>query len=79
MVGDLKLIIPLPVEMIEREKHRLTKERDKLIEQQQGARIKLGNPDFMMKAPPQLVEKLQISLQQAERDLYEISQKLEKL
>lgn len=79
MVGDLKLIIPLPSEMREKEKIRLTKERDKLIEQQNGARIKLGNQDFLMKAPPQLIDKLKANLEQAEKELYLIGQKLEKL
>jgi valyl-tRNA synthetase len=78
-VNDLKLIIPLPTEMREKEKTRLAKERDRLIQQQQGAREKLGNQDFLMKAPPQLVEKLQANLQQAEKDLFEIAQKLEEL
>jgi valyl-tRNA synthetase len=78
-VNDLKLIIPLPTEMREKEKTRLAKERDKLIEQQQGARGKLGNQDFLMKAPPQLVEKLQANLEQAEKNLFEIAQKLENL
>ncbi len=78
-IGDLRLIIPLPSEMREKEKARLLKEREKLIEQQNGARVKLGNQDFLQKAPPQLVEKLQINLQQAEKDLFDIAQKLEKL
>jgi len=78
-IGDLRLIIPLPSEMREKEKARLLKEQEKLIEQQNGARTKLGNQDFLQKAPPQLVEKLQFNLQQAEKDLFEIAQKLEKL
>jgi valyl-tRNA synthetase len=78
-VDNLKLIIPLPSEMREKEKARLIKERGKLIEQQNGARVKLGNQDFVTKAPQQLVEKLQLNLQQAEKDLFEIAQKLEKL
>ncbi|MBS0647652.1 MAG: valine--tRNA ligase [Verrucomicrobia bacterium] len=78
-VGDLKIIVPLPAEMREKEKVRLAKERDKLIQQQQGARVKLGNQDFLMKAPPELIQKLQTTLQQTEKDLFEISQKLEKL
>ncbi len=78
-VNDLRLIIPLPSDMREKEKARLIKEREKLIELQNGARVKLGNQDFVTKAPPQLVEKLQLNLQQAEKDLFEIAQKLEKL
>ncbi|GAM26809.1 hypothetical protein SAMD00019534_099840, partial [Acytostelium subglobosum LB1] len=77
VVGDLKLIIPLPLEMRERERTRLTKERDKLIEQQNTTRIQLGNRDFLAKAPPLLIDKLKTNLDQAEKELYLIGQKLE--
>ncbi len=79
LVDDLKIIIPLPLEMREKEKIRLVKERESLLEQQQGARLKLGNPDFMLKAPEQLIKKLQLSVDHADKQLYEISKKLEKL
>ncbi|MBS0620178.1 MAG: valine--tRNA ligase [Verrucomicrobia bacterium] len=76
-VGSLQLIIPLPEELKEKEKIRLTKERDKLIAQQNTLRGQLGNAEFLAKAPSHLIEKLQNSLSQAERELEEIIKKIE--
>ncbi len=78
-VGTLKIILPLPQEMREKEKTRLTKERDKLIQQQNGARQQLANADFVAKAPEALVTKLKNTLSQTEQELVEISRKIESL
>ena len=77
LVGNLTLIIPLPKEMKEKEKVRLMKEQDKVIAQQNTLRAQLSNPDFLEKAPPQLVDKLQGNLLQTEKQLSEIVRKLE--
>ncbi len=79
IVGDFKLILPLPAELKEKEKVRLVKEQEKLIAEQHRARAQLGNTDFVEKAPSHLVEKLRTSVTQAEKELFEIAQKLEKL
>ncbi len=79
IVGDYKLILPLPAELKEKEKVRLVKEQEKLIQEQHRARAQLGNADFVEKAPSHLVEKLRAAAAQAEKELFEISQKLEKL
>jgi valyl-tRNA synthetase len=76
MIGNLKLIVPLPEEMREKEKLRLHKEKDKWIEQQNQMREKLANSEFVEKAPPQLVAKLQANLRQAELQLTEVMTKL---
>lgn len=76
IVGEIKLIIPLPEEMREKEKARLLKEQDKLIAQQHSARLQLSNPDFVAKAPSQLVSKIQNTLAQVETELLEIAQKI---
>jgi valyl-tRNA synthetase len=55
------------------------KEQDKLIGQQNSARLQLSNPDFVAKAPPQLVSKLQATLTQVETELLEIAQKIKVL
>ncbi len=73
---NLKIAIPLPAEVREKEKARLTKEQSKLIEQQQTTLAKLGNPDFVTKAPPQLVDKMRSQLEQIEKELFELSKKL---
>ncbi len=79
IVGDFKLILPLPLELKEKEKVRLVKEQEKLIAEQHRARTQLGNTDFVEKAPSHLVEKLRTAVTQAEKELFEISQKLENL
>jgi valyl-tRNA synthetase len=79
LVGDIKISIPLPLEMKEREKGRLVKEKEKLIIQEQTTRAKLANPDFIAKAPPPLVDKLRSQLDQVEKDLVTLSQKMELL
>ncbi len=77
LVGALKLTIPLPQEMREREKVRLVKEKEKLINEQNSLRTQLSNEAFLEKAPPQLVEKLKASLVQSEKALSEALAKLE--
>jgi valyl-tRNA synthetase len=79
IVGNFKLILPLPTELKEKEKIRLVKEQEKLIQQQHQARSQLANNDFVEKAPAHLVEKLRLAVAQAEKELFEIAQKLEKL
>ena len=79
IVGNLKLIIPLPQEFKEKEKVRLVKEKDKHIAQANNLRQQLGNTDFLAKAPPQLVEKLKTNLAQSEKELAETISKLEEM
>ncbi len=79
LVGALKLTIPLPQEMREKEKVRLIKEKEKLINEQNNLRTQLSNQEFLQKAPPQLVEKLRASLAQSEKGLSEALAKLEVL
>ena len=79
VVGNIKLIIPLPEEMREKERVRLTKERDKLIAQQNKTREQLANPQFVERAPKELVEKLKAGIAQAEKELAEITKKLSAL
>lgn len=76
MVGELKITIPLPAEMREKERARLTKEQEKLSQQEQATRARLANPDFAAKAPLELVDKLRAQLEQMEKDLVEIAKKL---
>ncbi len=77
LVGDLKLIIPLPEEMKEREKLRLQKEKEKLQRDQTTAREKLANQEFLSRAPKELVEKFKLQLHQSEKELAELLKKLQ--
>jgi valyl-tRNA synthetase len=76
IVGNIKVIIPLPHAFKEKERVRLFKEKDKLIEQQNQLRTQLSNEPFLEKAPPQLIEKLKGNLSQAEIALEEVMKKL---
>ncbi|HSX12178.1 MAG TPA: valine--tRNA ligase [Rhabdochlamydiaceae bacterium] len=77
IIGNLKLIIPLPEEMKEREKQRLQKEKEKLLREKTTASERLANQDFISRAPKELVEKFQLQLKQSEKELAELIKKLE--
>lgn len=79
LVGNIQVIIPLPEEMKEKEKLRLRKEEEKLIQQQNTARGQLANEDFVQKAPPALVDKIRQNLSQSEKALEEVMKKLTSL
>lgn len=75
-VRSLKLIIPLPQELIEKEKKRLEKEKEKCVQQIASTKKQLSNPNFIERAPKELVEKTQQQLQDLEKSLQEIEKKL---
>lgn len=74
--NNLKIMLPLPEEMIQQEKVRLAKEKEKLelaVEKLQG---QLANADFVARAPAQLIEKQHAQLNQSKTELAEIQKKL---
>lgn len=79
LVGSLKLQIPLPQELQIREKVRLVKEKEKLIQQQNKLRTQLANTTFLEKAPSALINTLKNNLSQAEKQLEETIGKLDQL
>lgn len=79
MIHDIKLVMPLPEAMREKEKVRLTKEKEKLIQQQNTIGAQLANREFVEKAPPALVEKLKANLTQAEKELARVLSNLDTL
>lgn len=76
VIGLLRLLIPLPKELQEKEKLRLYKEREKLVAQENQVRGQLANTDFIQKAPAPLVDKLKMQSLDIERQLLEIGKKL---
>ncbi|MDN3506569.1 MAG: valine--tRNA ligase [Simkaniaceae bacterium] len=76
ILKGLTLIIPLPEEMREKELVRLKKQQDKLIIQERQSRGKLGNENFVQKAPKDVVDKLRTQLSDIETQLADISKKL---
>jgi valyl-tRNA synthetase len=79
LVGNLKIVIPLPQEFKEKEKVRLIKEKEKQMAQINSLTTQLGNAGFLEKAPPQLIEKLKNNLEQSQKELAETCLKLEEL
>lgn len=76
MCGSLKIILPLPEELLKQEKVRLEKEKERISLSLEKLRAQLENPEFIEKAPPQLIEKQKTQLTQGESELQEITSKL---
>lgn len=76
---SLRIILPLPEELLKQELLRLSKEKDKLHVSLEKLRTQLSLADFVSRAPPQLIEKQQQQLAQGEKELEEIVKKLESL
>ncbi len=76
MQGQLKVIIPLPPELLKEEKNRLVKEKERLFSSLEKIRTQLNNADFVSRAPQQLIEKQRGLLAQTEKELSEINAKL---
>lgn len=79
MVENLKIMIPLPQEMIKQEKMRLEKEKDRLLLAIEKTAAQMENKDFVQNAPPQLVEKHKSALQHNQLELSELIEKLKTL
>lgn len=76
VLNKLKIVIPLPNELLKQEQARLIKEKDRLSLSIEKLKGQLGNPEFASNAPPQLIEKNKNQLLQSERELAEINTKL---
>lgn len=76
VIEGLTLIIPLPEEMKEKERLRLVKQQEKLIQQEHQMRTKLANEKFVEKAPKELIDECRHQLQQIENQLVETGMKL---
>lgn len=76
MVQGHKIVIPLPEELIEKERSRLIKEEEKLRAQIESLEKQLNNPSFVERAPPPLVEKTRTQLKDANEHLELLKEKL---
>jgi valyl-tRNA synthetase len=57
VVGSYKISIPMPSSLLEAERERLAKEDEKLAQEEMKLEKKLGNENFVAKAPAEVVEK----------------------
>lgn len=76
VLDSVKIMIPLPAEMLEREKNRLVKEQDRLTTAIDKLKKQLENRDFVERAPAQLLEKQREQLSQGEKELVQVTSKL---
>jgi len=79
IVSTLKIIVPLPQAMREKEKLRLMKEKEKLNTQSLSLKGKLSNEEFCHKAPAEVIQKLSSNLSIIEKQIEEIEIKLSSL
>lgn len=78
-VESLNILIPLPKELMDQEKVRLTKEEDRLTINIQKTEKQLTNEQFLEKAPPDLIEKLNNQLSQLKKELQNTQSQLDTL
>jgi valyl-tRNA synthetase len=79
VLDRLKIMIPLPEEMLQQEKIRLEKEQVRLTTALEKIQAQLANADFVSKAPEQLIEKQKSFQQQLKNELSQVSEKLGRL
>lgn len=78
-LNKLKILIPIPEELLKQERERLKKEKERLIKNLEKFEMQLSNEEFKSKAPAQLIEKQQKQVDQMQMELSEISSKLEQM
>lgn len=74
IVDTLKILVPLPEQLVQQEKVRLAKEKERLTASLERINNQLSNAEFVNNAPPALVEKQKQLLQQTEKELNDILQ-----
>jgi valyl-tRNA synthetase len=80
LVGEMKLLIPM-AGLIDKEAEqaRLSKEIDKKQQEYQRTDAKLGNSNFVDKAPPAVVEKERSKLTEIKIAIEKLQEQLEKI
>lgn len=79
VLNRLKVVIPIPEELIQQEKVRLGKERERLTLTLEKIKSQFLNEDFVSRAPAQLIEKQKEQLAKTENELHEVTSKLGQL
>jgi len=75
-ISDLKLCIPIPDSLKEKEKLRLQKELEKLEKLAFNTQNKLNNSEFRSRAPQNIVENLEQTLATTQKQIIDIKEKL---
>lgn len=74
-VEGLKVMLPIPANLLEQEKTRLVKEKDRLTQLIEKLSMQLENENFVSNAPAELIGKQRSLLSKAKEDLQHILQK----
>ncbi len=77
--GNLTLLVPLPPELAAQERVRLQKALEKRGQMIEKSEKLLGNPNFLEKAQPKLIEEQKIALKEAIATAKELQEKLDGL
>lgn len=77
VLEGLKLIIPIPDQMLQQERTRLVKEQERLTASLAKVDLQLRNEEFVKNAPSALIEKQRQLQQQWQQELSAVSEKLE--
>ena len=75
VVGGVEVYVPGVID-IEKERDRLTRQRDRLLGRMAGSRRKLGNERFLDKASPEVVQKERERLAACEEEMATIESAL---
>jgi valyl-tRNA synthetase len=76
IVEDLKIFIPMPEDLSQKEFERLDKERERLSKLLDKLRTQISNPEFVGKAPMELISKQKDLFSRTEKELDEVTSKL---
>lgn len=79
ILDGIKLIIPIPDQMLQQERVRLNKEKERLSANLEKLQLQLSNEEFVKNAPPQLIEKQRQQQQQAKLDLDAINANISRM
>lgn len=74
-IGLMKIFIPIPESLKEKERARLKKEEEKLEKLIANTQAKLDNEEFRTRAPQEIVQNLELSLSQAKKQLQDLHNK----
>lgn len=78
-VDSIQIVVPIPEDLLEKEKIRLSKEKERLEQSLEKIRKQLSNENFVSRAPEELITQQREKMNQAETDLDTISNKLKTL
>jgi valyl-tRNA synthetase len=76
---EIKILIPVPESMKEKERKRLEKEKEKLEKAKMIGQEKLNNTDFKAKAPQKIIDTLEQNVKELSLQLEELEKKIHNL